>query len=257
MRYVQITVDGVTYTLRETANGSWTVTNRAPQVAGEYPIAVIVTTETGQRVEVDVEDPELLNALRLIVTEDITVSGERMRNYYPMAIQRILEFQALIRSEGFEVDFLKNDIELSVNEAYLITMGESRITQWEKALGIIPSASDTLEDRREVIIARVRGQGKLNTALINSIVSTFTNGTATSYIRDSVLYVEIKPPQGNKQFKFDNVVQALSTKIPAHLGLSVSRDYATWGEVKQNFADWNAVNQLETWDDLVAYIPPQ
>lgn len=257
MKYVQITVDGVTYTLQQNSNGEWTVTNRAPRLAGEYPITVIGTTEAGQQITLDVDDPELLQSLILIVTEGSTVSGERMFNYWPRAIQQILEFQALINSEGFEIDFLSSDINIAVNEAYLTTMGEDRISEWEKLLGIAHGDDEGLTDRRDKIIARIRGQGKLNTALINSIVNAFTGGTAKSYIENSVLYVKIIPPPENKQYKFTNVVQELSKKVPAHLGLSVTRNYATWKEVKENYADWNAIAQLNSWDDLATWIAPQ
>ena len=257
MRYVQITVDGVTYTLREQADGSWVVTNKAPRVSGEYPIEVIVTTEHGQVVTVDVDDPELAEALTLIVTEGVTVGGERMLNYYPKAIQRILEFQAIIKSEGFEIDFLKSDVQLLVNEAYLTTMGEERVASWEKALGMHYANTDTLQDRRDAVVARIRGQGKLNTALINSIVNAFTGGTAVSYIEDSVLYVKITPPPEQKQYKFDNVKRELAKKIPSHLGLDVIRNYATWKEVLENFSSWNAVKQLASWEDLSSWIAPQ
>lgn len=257
MRLVQITVNGVLYTLRQNANGEWTVTNRAPYAAGEYPVTVMATTEAGQHIVIDVDDPELERALTLIVTEDTTISGERMFSYWPEAIRQILEFQALIKPEGFEVDFLSNDIELAVNEAYLLTMGEDRIAAWEKALGISAAPDDTVEDRRDTVIARIRGQGKLNTALINAIVSAFTGGTAISYVENSTLYVKITPPPGNKQYKFDNVVRELEKKVPAHLGLVVKRNYATWGEVKDNYTDWNAVNQLANWEDLMLWIAPQ
>lgn len=256
MKYVQIVVDGVVYTLRQTSTGDWTVTNRAPYVAGEYPIEVIATTEAGQKVVIDVDDPELAYALTLIVTEGGTVGGERMRNYWPEAISKILEFQAIAKAEGFEVDFLKNDIELAVNEAYLTTMGEERVSEWEKALGIKASSDESLQDRRDTIIARIRGQGKLNTTLINAIVGAFTEGTAESYIKDSVLYVEITPPPENKQYKFSNVVQELSKKVPAHLGISVTRNYSTWGEMQDNYASWEAVAQLENWNELKLYIAP-
>jgi hypothetical protein len=257
MKYVQITVDGVTYTLQQNSNGQWTVTNRAPYLAGEYPITVIGTTEAGQEIELAVDDYELLQALVLIVTEGNAVSGERMFNYYPRAIQQILEFQALINAEGFEIDFLSGDIDVSVNEAYLSSMSENRVSEWEKLLGITHNNDETLQDRRDTIIARVRGQGKLNTALINSIVGAFTGGTAKSYIKDSVLYVKITPPPENKQYKFNNVVQELSKKVPAHLGISVTRNYATWKEVKENYSNWNAIKQLDSWQDLMIWIAPQ
>ena len=257
MRLVQITVDGVTYTLQKKSNGEWTVTNRAPYLAGEYPVTVIATTEAGQTMELSVDDPDLLKALTLIVTEGTTIKGERMLNYYPAVIKQILEFQALIQSEGFEIDFLSSAIDVCVNEAYLLTMGEERISEWEKLLGIAPNKDDTIEDRRDTIIARVRAQGKLNTAAIDAIVSAFTGGTAISYIENSVLHVKITPPPQNKQYKFENVVKELSKKVPAHLGLSVTRNYATWGEVKDNYADWDAINNLTSWEDLILWIAPQ
>ena len=168
-----------------------------------------------------------------------------------------MEFQAIANAEGFEIDFASSDINVMVNEAYLTTMGEDRTAQWEQMLGIAPNSDDTLSDRRETIIARIRGQGKLNTALINSIVSAFTGGTAKSYIENSVLYVKITPPPNNKQYKFNNVVQELSKKVPAHLGISVSRNYSTWGEVKDNYANWNAIGQLDSWEELMLWIAPQ
>ena len=256
MRYAQITVDGVTYTLQEQLNGSWMMVNNELHSIGEYPIEVIVTTESGQGVTISVDDPKLAEALTLIATEGITISGERMFSYYPYVIQQILEFQAIIQSEGFEVDFLKNDIQLLLNEAYLTTMSEERVSNWEKALGMYYASTDTLQDRRDAVIARIRGQGKLNTALINSIVNAFTGGTAISYIENSVLYVKVSQPADNKQYKFTNVKRELATKVPAHLGLEVFRGYSTWKEVANNFSSWNDIKQLDSWEHVRYWVDP-
>lgn len=186
----------------------------------------------------------------------IITANERMLNYYPEVIKRVLEFQALIGGESIEVDDIKNDISILVDEAYLLTMGEDRIAEWEKALSIPLNEENSLEDRRAVIIARIRAQGKLNTATINSIVNAFTGGTATSYFKDSTIHVEITPPPGNKQYKFENVERELLKKKPAHLGLKVTRHYATWGEVKDSYASWKAISRLNNWEDLLLWINP-
>lgn len=124
-----------------------------------------------------------------------------------------------------------------------------------KILNIAPLADSSLDDRRDTIIARIRGQGKLNTALISSIVNAFTGGTANSYIEDSVLYVEITPPPNNKQYQFANVEQELKKKAPAHLGLNVSRHYSTWGQIKEKFANWDAIKSTFTdWEEVKLYI---
>lgn len=181
---------------------------------------------------------------------------ERMNSYYPPIIQSIKEFQAIIDSEYPEFEDLAEDRTKIIDDAYLTTMSEQRVEQWENILGIKPLESSSVSDRRETIIARIRGQGKLNTALINSIVNAFTGGTANSWVKDGVLYVEITPPPENKQFKFDNVEQELELKIPAHLGFKVSRNYYEWGEVKNSHATWQDVkDSFDTWQDVYVFSP--
>ena len=181
---------------------------------------------------------------------------ERMNSYYPQVIQSILEFQAIIDSEYPEIESANVSKEDVLANAYLTTMDIDRIIQWEKLLGIRPIEGSSKEDRRETIIARIRGQGKLNSALINTIVNTFTGGTAKSWIKDSILYVEIIPPPKNKQYRFENVEQELAKKIPAHLGFEISRNYFTWEDIKNSFTTWEDVNSAnDTWEDVFLFVP--
>ena len=181
---------------------------------------------------------------------------ERMNDYYPQVIQAITEFQAIINAEYPEFEDLAEGRDRVIDDAYLLTMSEDRVEQWENILGIKPLEDSSVSDRRETIVARIRGQGKLNTALINSIVNAFTGGTANAWVKDSVLYVEITPPPGNKQFKFANVEQELSLKVPAHLGFNVSRNYYDWVEVKSNYATWQDVKDgFNSWYDVYLFSP--
>ena len=256
MKYVKLTVNGVTYNLIQTVNDVWTITNRAPMTSGEYLMTVTVTTDSGQEIELSADDPELAAALTLIVKEGSTVIGSQMLEYYPPVLQMLRELQAVVKIEGFELDFLNSELTFVLNDAYLLTMGEDRISQWEKLLKITPIEGSSIEDRRSTIIARIRGQGKLNTKLISLIVNAFTGGTATSHIENSTLYVEIKPPAGNRSYQFSSVENELKSKTPAHLGLVVKRDYATWGDIRSNFTSWEAIANKNTWEDLVLYIAP-
>lgn len=181
---------------------------------------------------------------------------ERMNSYYPEVIRSIQEFKAIIDAQYPEFENLNAAIDGITKNAYLSTMEESRIEQWEQIFGIKPIEGSALEDRRETVIARIRGQGKLNTALINSIVNAFTGGTANSWVKDGVLYVEITAPPGNKQFKFANVEQELSLKVPAHLGLQVSRNYLEWQEIKANYSTWGDIkDNFDTWEDVYLFVP--
>lgn len=179
-----------------------------------------------------------------------------MNNYYPQVLQSILEFQAILDAEAPEFEKLDENNERVISDAYLTTMTETRIEEWENMLGIQPLEDSTVDDRRDTIIARIRGQGKLNSKTINDIVKTFTGGTANSWIENSTLYVEITPPPNNKQYRFENVEQEVSKKVPAHLDFKVSRNYYTWGEIKNTYATWGDVNSsFGKWEDVLLFVP--
>jgi hypothetical protein len=181
---------------------------------------------------------------------------ERMKGYYPQVIQSILEFQSIIDGEYPEIESLSGGATKIIDDTYLTTMSEDRIKQWEKVLGILPSDSSSTSERRDIIIARIRGQGKLNTETINKIVNAFTGGTANSWVANSTLYVEITPPPENKQYRFEDVEQEIARKIPAHLGFSIERNYITWGEVKNKYGTWQRVkDDLGTWNEVLLVTP--
>ena len=181
---------------------------------------------------------------------------QRMWGYYPKVIQTILEYKGIIDGEYPEFDVLSTGVSRVTDDAYLLTMTSDRVKEWEKILEITPVGGSSLSDRRDTIIARIRGQGKLNTALINAIVNTFTGGSAKSWVENSTLYVEITPPPGNKQYQFANIEQELLKKVPAHLNLLVSRNYYTWGDVKNNHADWQqVVTDLVDWESVHLFVP--
>jgi hypothetical protein len=179
-----------------------------------------------------------------------------MLGYYPQVISAIQEFKAITSSEGYVIDGVRDEFENVLDNAYLLTMNEDRILQWEKILNIKPLSNSTLDDRRDTIIAKIRGQGKLNTALINSIVGAFTGGTANSWVEDSVLYIEITPPPGNKNYQFSNIEKILSSKVPSHLGIHVSRNYSDWLDVIAKCPTWQDVsNSFDTWEDVYIFNP--
>ncbi len=181
---------------------------------------------------------------------------ERMNSYYPQVIQAILEFQAIIDAEYPEFEKLEEGNNKAISDAYLLTMTEDRVKEWENLLGIVPIEGSSIEDRRETVTARIRGQGKLNSELINIIVGTFTGGTANAWVEDSTLYVEITPPPTNKQYLFENVERELANKVPAHLGFKVSRNYYNWNEIKTRFDTWGDVkSNFGTWEDVYLFVP--
>ncbi len=180
---------------------------------------------------------------------------ERMNSYYPQVIQNISEFQAIIDGEYSEFEELEKGNERVISDAYLLTMTEDRIIEWEKNLGIRPLESATIEDRRNNVIARIRGQGKLNTSVINTIVKTLTGEGCKCWIEDSTIYVELLPFDESKislEDSITNITKELSLKIPAHLNLNVDLAYVHWSEINENNNSWTAVKATHgTWENVM------
>lgn len=179
---------------------------------------------------------------------------KRMLGYYPNVIKSISEFNAIIDTESTEIEGLNAQKEQLILDAYLPTMSERRVIQWENNLGIQPFYGATLEDRKNNIIARIRGQGKLNTKLINTIVKTFTGNGCKCRIENNTLYVELLPFDDSEvsiDDLFTNISNELILKIPAHLGLNIDLAYLRWGEVLANNNSWVTVRATHgTWEDV-------
>ena len=177
---------------------------------------------------------------------------ERMLGYYPQAIQSVQEFQAIINSEYPEIELVSDADERIISDAYLLTMSEDRVSEWERFLGIRPEYDSDVSTRRDAVIGRIRAQNKLNTTTINSVVNAFTGGTAQSWVEDSTLHVVITPPLNYKLYNLDAVIQELSRKIPAHLGLSVTRTVNSWADVKNKNTGWKEVRACHSdWNAVL------
>lgn len=184
--------------------------------------------------------------------------NEQMLNYYPEVIKAIREFQKMIEVESLQVEEMHKALTKALENAYVSTADEAKISQWERYLGIapLPQGDDSLElwlaDRKETILARLYNTQKLNSKSIAEVVSIFTGGTAVSYFKDGVVHVLIRPPRTNKQYKFENVEQELNKMIPAHLALNVKRDYYSWLEINSSYKTWGDLNvACENWEEVL------
>lgn len=183
--------------------------------------------------------------------------NEQMLNYYPEVIKSIRDFQELILTQSLEVEEMHEELKKILGNAYISTANETRISKWEALLGIVPleQGEDDMEtwlsDRRETILARIFQTPKLNSKAISDIVKIFTGGTATSYFKDGVIHIQITPPKNNKQYKFANVEQELSKKIPAHLMFTVDRNYYTWLQINDGSTWGDVKNKYTTWENIL------
>lgn len=251
---VKVRIDGQDIYLEQQTNGTWEKLSTAPAYGGVYPATITVEADNGSITIIGSDDPELGELLRLIVLGK-SIAAQRMLEYLPIFLREVPEIQAILESQGHEVDRFRDNIKIVINDAYILSASESRIQEWEQKLKIIPAG--TLEQRKQFLLAVLRGQGKLNETKIKTIVKTFTGGDAVVTFENSTLGVKILPPDAGDIYLFPDVERALSPRIPAHIGLIVRRWYCVWADIKQNYTDWTSVSQAGSWQDVKNYIPPQ
>ena len=178
----------------------------------------------------------------------------KLIEYVPPVYRKFDEFKAIFNAEDAEANELFYVIDSLFFEEFIMTCSEERLSEWEKALDIIPTG--TVEERRYFLKAFLRGGGKLNTERIKAIVEAFTGGDViVSFLKDdSTILVKVLPPNNGEAFRFPDVERAVSPLVPAHLGLIVERHYSTWGDISECFADWEAVAQLEDWEAVMNWL---
>lgn len=177
-----------------------------------------------------------------------------LKLYLPIILQDIAEYNALSTAESPFTSDLEERADRLVEDSFLTTMSESRLIEWENALGIIPTNS-SIEQRRSVLLSRFRGIGKLNKSLIQAIVKAFTGGTASVTFETGLIRVKVAPPGSTFQdFSTESLRDELYKRKPAHLLLNVELAYITWEQVKSNYSSWSDIAKtFADWEELSVY----
>ena len=78
-----------------------------------------------------------------------------IKSYLPGVVKDIKEFKALAETEEYEFGILRSGVQTVWNNQFLSSLHEEGCKRWEKILGIKPMDTDTVEERRFKILAKV------------------------------------------------------------------------------------------------------
>lgn len=251
MNYVKVTIDGSDVYLQQLYDGSWSILSEPPSYPGQSITTLIFTIENNVVTIYGTDDVILKTFVESLI---LGKSRTNLVQYLPTIMQDVAEFKAIMNAEDFEIDLLHDGIQLIADDSYILTAREARIAEWERAFEIIPYG--TLAQRKSFLISFLIGQGKLNEAKIKSVVKGFTGGDSIITFGNSALSIKILVPPNGDIYRFPDVARALRKRLPAHIGLSVQRFYATWNDIKTDFASWGTVSTLNTdWEYVKNYLP--
>ncbi|WP_234405668.1 putative phage tail protein [Paenibacillus sp. IHBB 10380] len=169
---------------------------------------------------------------------------ERLRNYLPEYYDEIVEFDALTATEGMEFDGLYSDIERLLNESY----PESStifLDRYERDLQIPIDPTKPANQRRSVIISKMRGSGKVSGSMLKNVAQAYDGGTVNVAVDVPHYTIVITfidslgiPPN------LDDLKQALEDIKPAHMKLEYKFRYLLIREI-HNVLTLNQIQEIK------------
>lgn len=166
----------------------------------------------------------------------------------PEFISQKAEMHELYDTQGFEVGYMEHSLEDTINQCFVVsaTWGLER---WERVLGIETNLQLSFEQRREVIIAKICGQGTTTMEMIKNTAAVFSGGDVdviedNAHSRFIVRFVGAKGiPRNIRGF-----IEMLEEIKPAHLAYEFEYRYTVWNWLKQTYT-WNSLQKI-SWDEL-------
>lgn len=165
----------------------------------------------------------------------------------PAFISEKKEMGELFRAQGYEAGFLRYALEDTVAQCFLSTATWG-LKRWETVFGVETNMQLTYEQRREVLRAKIRGQGTTTKEMIKETAMSFSGGEVDIIEENKnslfiVRFIGMKGIPRNMQA----FVSMLEQIKPAHLTYRFEYRYTIWNELREYI--WNSVKEL-SWDNL-------
>lgn len=141
--------------------------------------------------------------------------------YLPEYLLNDPVFLAMLKAESNEHELQREDLETLLEQFFVTTATES-LSKWESFLGIDVDEKKRDEDRRNVIIAKIRGTQTVTLDFMTRLVNTYiADGKAEVVDLPADYSIKIYY-HGGQVTDYDKLHQAIKTYIPAHIGYKIS-----------------------------------
>lgn len=182
------------------------------------------------------------------------IPAEEKETYYENLMRLVPEFVSgkkelheLYTAQGLETGYLRHMLEETADQCFIATATHG-LDRWEKLFGRNISRNLTYEQRREILAAKLRGQGTATIQMIRDTAAAFSGGEVevvedNAHSRFIVRFIGMKGIPGNMQ-EFLTMLEEIR---PAHLAFSLEYRYTVWNEILQD--TWNHYDNM-TWNDV-------
>ena len=170
-----------------------------------------------------------------------------LARYVPPFLAELRELAELYRTEGYEIGYLQHNLRDLFDQAFIVSATWGLVL-WERMYGVTTNMSLSYEQRREILMAKLRGQSTTTKQMIRDTAAAFSGGEVqviedNPHHRFIVRFVGVKGIPRNMQAFID----MLEDIKPAHLSYSFEYTYTVWDNVKG--LTWGDL-KTKTWGEV-------
>lgn len=157
----------------------------------------------------------------------------KLLDYLPYVIRDYAEYQGLMAGEQPEFERVWDRTDELLENQFVLSAGNLGLSRWEEILGIIPKATDSLEDRRFRVLTRLNEELPYTLPQLRNILQTLCGeGNFSAEIEAETYELIVKIGLAARR-NFSDVEALLERVSPENLILNLSQLYNTQAELER------------------------
>lgn len=144
--------------------------------------------------------------------------------------------QQLFNASGMQMDKLDELLDEFLFDLYFATCSFEQLKKYEIIAGINAKASQSVDDRRQQLIARWRSDGKSTLKIIQDVAASWNNGECTVTFENGLINLTFDGEYGVPT-DLDSLIAAIEEVKPAHLAISYALKYILVSDIAKMTID--------------------
>ena len=178
---------------------------------------------------------------------------KKLQDYLPPVLLKTYEFPLLCKTEQPEFDRLNAAATAVLDAQFVTTAGERGIARDEKIFKITPMDTDTLDERRFRVLARINAQLPFSVRRLRQQLETLCGADGYKLeVNGGVYTLTVKVALTAKRNQ-QAVEELLADIVPANMVCTTSLLYNTWEQIKK--LTWGELKKL-TWREIKEEVLP-
>lgn len=178
---------------------------------------------------------------------------KKLQDYLPPVLLKTYEFPLLCKTEQPEFDRLNAAATAVLDAQFVTTAGERGIARYEKIFKITPMDTDTLDERRFRVLARINAQLPFSVRRLRQQLSTLCGEDGYRMEIDGGRYTLTVKVALTAKRNQQAVEELLADIVPANMVCTTSLLYNTWEQIKK--LTWGELKKL-TWREIKEEVLP-